>query len=110
MCYMETITHREMRNSSAEVLRRVAAGETLQISNNGRPTALLVPVRNPTLDDLIERGQARAARGQPGSGLRSIKRATSTMTTAEIISYDQEFSDAAHAAGLAVFAPGSAIP
>ncbi|WP_460519342.1 type II toxin-antitoxin system prevent-host-death family antitoxin [Humibacter antri] len=30
---METVTHREMRNRSGEILRRVEAGETIRISN-----------------------------------------------------------------------------
>ncbi|MGO4300883.1 type II toxin-antitoxin system Phd/YefM family antitoxin [Leifsonia sp. RAF41] len=58
---MKTITHREMRNNSADVLRRVAAGESFQITNNGRVTAVLSPVERPLLDELIERNQARPA-------------------------------------------------
>ena len=39
-----TIPHRELRSNSAEILRRVQAGETFEITNNGRPVALLAPV------------------------------------------------------------------
>ena len=53
MRYMDSITHREMRNNSAEVLRRVEAGESLQVSNHGRPAALIVPVGNDPLDASI---------------------------------------------------------
>jgi antitoxin (DNA-binding transcriptional repressor) of toxin-antitoxin stability system len=28
MCYLKTVTHRQMRNDSAEILRVVANGET----------------------------------------------------------------------------------
>ena len=68
---MKTITHREMRNNSADVLRRVAAGESFQISNNGRVTAVLSPVERPLLDELIERNHARPAL-KPLSSLREI--------------------------------------
>lgn len=33
-----------MRNDSGEVLRRVAAGESFLVTNDGRPAAMLVPV------------------------------------------------------------------
>ena len=42
--HVPTIPHRELRNNSAEILRRVQAGETFEITNNGRPVALLAPV------------------------------------------------------------------
>jgi prevent-host-death family protein len=37
---------RELRNNVSEVLRRVEAGETLEITVNDRPVALLVPRRD----------------------------------------------------------------
>lgn len=40
---MDTVTHREMRNRSGEILRRVEAGESIQVTNNGRPAAVIVP-------------------------------------------------------------------
>ena len=40
-----TISHRELRNNSGEVLRAVAAGETFIVTNNGEPVAELRPVR-----------------------------------------------------------------
>lgn len=60
--YVETVSHREMRNHSGDILRRVAAGESVQVSNNGRPVALIVPIGGNALDGLIARGEARAAR------------------------------------------------
>ena len=81
---MDTVTHREMRNRSGEILRRVAAGESVQVSNNGRPTAMIVPVGGSTLDGLIARGEARPAH----TGLKallSIKRVVSPMTSRELV-------------------------
>lgn len=38
-----TIPHRELRNSSGEVLRQVQAGETIAVTNHGEVVAVLVP-------------------------------------------------------------------
>jgi prevent-host-death family protein len=38
-----TIPHRELRNNSSQVLRDVAAGETVEITNHGQVVAVLVP-------------------------------------------------------------------
>ena len=43
LSYMETIAHRELRNNSAAVLRRVEAGESLEITNRGRAVAAWCP-------------------------------------------------------------------
>ncbi|WP_104088480.1 type II toxin-antitoxin system Phd/YefM family antitoxin [Cryobacterium sp. N19] len=40
---MRTIAHRDLRNNSAEVLRAVRDGETLQITNHGEVVAVLSP-------------------------------------------------------------------
>ncbi len=45
-CYcpsMKTITHRELRNSSGEILRAVAEGESFLVTNNGATVARLSP-------------------------------------------------------------------
>lgn len=44
---MATITHRELRNNSAEVLRRVAAGEAMEVTNRGVVVAYLSPTATP---------------------------------------------------------------
>jgi len=62
-----------MRNQSGEILRHVADGETIQVTNNGRIAALIVPPDTDPLVDLISRGQVRVARTPPSS-LRSIVR------------------------------------
>lgn len=52
MCYdcytmkrieVETLAHRELRNRSSDVLRRVQAGATFQITNRGEVVALIGP-------------------------------------------------------------------
>ncbi len=81
---MRTVTHREMRNNSGEILRAVAAGETIQVTNNGRVAAVLVPPAVDPLDELIERGAARDAL-LPRTGLLDIRRRRSDVPSAEIL-------------------------
>lgn len=47
-----TISHRELRNNSGEILRAVAAGESFTITNNGRPVAELIPAAGPPFGGL----------------------------------------------------------
>jgi prevent-host-death family protein len=81
---MRTVTHREMRNQSGDILRRVAAGETIQVTNNGRVAALIVPPATDRLVDLVSRGQVRVA-PHPTSSLRSIVRRKSTADSQAIV-------------------------
>lgn len=39
----KVVTHRELRNSSSEVLRRVSLGENITVTNHGEVVAVLVP-------------------------------------------------------------------
>jgi prevent-host-death family protein len=43
---VERISHRELRNNSGEVLRRVQAGEIFEITNNGVVVATLAPAKS----------------------------------------------------------------
>ena len=42
MSHMERVGVRELRLEASAILRRVAAGETVEITDRGRPVALLV--------------------------------------------------------------------
>jgi prevent-host-death family protein len=44
---MADVSSRDLRNHTAEVLRRVEAGERLRVSVNRRPVAELVPLDRP---------------------------------------------------------------
>lgn len=86
---MEAITHRELRNNSAEVLRRVQGGESLQVTNNGAPAAVIGPVGGTVLEGLIARGEARPAPAD-ASTLEKLRRrlagrGAATRSSAEII-------------------------
>jgi prevent-host-death family protein len=41
---MASVGVRELRQRASELLRRVAAGETIEVTDRGRPVALLTPV------------------------------------------------------------------
>ena len=81
---METVTHREMRNRSGEILRRVEAGESVRVTNNGQPMAMIVPVSGDLLDALVARGEARSARSSTAT-LAAIRRVVSPKTSREIV-------------------------
>ncbi|MGO2682632.1 MAG: type II toxin-antitoxin system Phd/YefM family antitoxin [Microbacterium sp.] len=93
---MSTISHREMRNNSADVLRRVEAGETFVITNHGRPVAQIEPVKNSVIEDLTGRGQIRPALHGP-EALRGLVRAklpdgvTSADIIADVRGYDRGY-------------------
>ena len=70
MCYMSDrdelarVGVRELRQNLSVYLRRVKAGETLQVTEQGIPVGLLAPLprRPPTrLEELVGSGQASAA-------------------------------------------------
>jgi prevent-host-death family protein len=59
---VETVTVSELNQQTAKVLERIKAGETLEISEYGKPIARLVPAVAttgvPLLDQLIAQGRA----------------------------------------------------
>lgn len=59
---METIAHRELRNSSSAVLARVAAGETIAVTNNGEVVAIMCPPHMTELERLDVTGGSRRPR------------------------------------------------
>jgi prevent-host-death family protein len=73
-----------MRNQSGEILRAVAAGQTIEVTNNGQVMALIVPPSSDKLAELVSRGQVRPAR-QPPSSLRSIPRRKSATSSQAIV-------------------------
>jgi prevent-host-death family protein len=58
---MTTIPHRELRNNSAQILRRVEAGESFEISNHGTVVAVISPKRRSRLEQLRVEGKVREA-------------------------------------------------
>lgn len=81
---MDVVSHRELRNNSAQVLRRVVDGETVTVTNNGQPVARLSPVALNTLDELTAGGQGRRPRHDV-STLRDVVRRRSAMSSEQIL-------------------------
>ncbi len=69
MCYMDSgrskVGVRELRQNLSVYLRRVAAGETLEVTERGRAVAILAPLPEAStpLGHLVASGRARAPVG-----------------------------------------------
>jgi len=61
---MERIGVRELRQHASRYLARVAAGETIEVTDRGRPVGLLVPIHQDWWQDLVASGQVLAATGE----------------------------------------------
>lgn len=85
LCGVETISHREMRNRSGTYLRRVEAGESFLVSNNGTVVAILGPPDAMSGIDVARgRGQSRPAMATAGR-FSAIRRTKSALRSAQII-------------------------
>jgi prevent-host-death family protein len=64
---MTSVGVRELRQRASELLRRVEAGETIEVTDRGRPVALLTPVPDAgPLERLRAAGDVTAASADPG--------------------------------------------
>ncbi|MGU3501704.1 type II toxin-antitoxin system Phd/YefM family antitoxin [Mycobacterium sp. C31M] len=54
---MESIGVRELRQHASRYLDAVAAGESIVITDRGRPVARLVPITGDTWQDLVRTGE-----------------------------------------------------
>jgi prevent-host-death family protein len=72
---VRSISHRELRNESGQVLKSVAAGESFTVTNNGEPVARLVPI-DAAAPDLHCLSPARVQGGFSGLSRRSIDTST----------------------------------
>lgn len=58
---MDRIGVRELRQHASRYLARVARGETMEVTDRGRPVARLVPVTNDSWADKIATGKVTPA-------------------------------------------------
>jgi prevent-host-death family protein len=82
---MSTVASRDLRNHTAEVLRRVAAGDRVTITVNGAPVAELIPPstsRRPSIsrEDLV----LLITRHRADAGLRTDLDALTGETTDDL--------------------------
>jgi len=61
MSHMERVGVRELRREASAILRRVAAGETVEITDRGRPVAVLLKTMPSGLARLEREGLLRRA-------------------------------------------------
>jgi prevent-host-death family protein len=54
---MRTIGVRELRQHASRYLDEVAAGESIEITDRGRPVARLVPITGDPWEDLVSAGE-----------------------------------------------------
>jgi prevent-host-death family protein len=78
---------RELRDSLTATIRRVRAGETVEVTNNGAPVAVIAPVPPDPIDRLVAAGEV--TRGEPLA--RPIRRfpVTGHMTASRAIEDDR---------------------
>ncbi len=57
---MDRIGVRELRQHASRYLARVAGGETIEVTDRGRPIALLVPVESDQWEALLASGRVRS--------------------------------------------------
>jgi prevent-host-death family protein len=87
---MASVGIRELRQRASELIRRVEAGETVEITDRGRPVAILAPLPDPgptermrasgdliaakaSFDDLPEPLRLEGAEATPSSVLASLR-------------------------------------
>lgn len=58
-----TVGIRELRQDASTVLKRVAAGEVIEVTDHGHPVARIVPIHHGALDQLIVEGRVTPAGG-----------------------------------------------
>lgn len=68
LCYRvvtmsNTVGIRELRQQASSVLKRVVAGEVIDVTDHGHPIARIVPFRSSTLDQLVLEGRASEGEG-----------------------------------------------
>jgi prevent-host-death family protein len=56
-----TVGIRELRQQTSRVLKRVVAGEIVEVTEHGHPIARIVPLRPSVLDQLTAEGRATEA-------------------------------------------------
>jgi prevent-host-death family protein len=61
---MARVGIRELRQNASALIRRAVAGETIEVTEHGRPVARIVPLRGGSvLDQMVAEGRATSARG-----------------------------------------------
>lgn len=54
---MSTVGIRALKQNASEVVARAARGETIEITDRGKPVAKIVPLRTDRYQEMVESGQ-----------------------------------------------------
>ena len=82
---MERVGVRELRRDASALLRRVAAGETIEITDRGRLVAFLVPWMPNGLEALDQKGMVRWGEGDL-LAIEPVKLPPGTRPLSELVS------------------------
>jgi prevent-host-death family protein len=85
MSHMERVGVRELRRQASAILRRVAAGETVEVTDRGRPVAVLLKTMPNGLARLEREGLLRRAEGDLAQ-LRPVRRPAGTTKPSSLVS------------------------
>ncbi|HBP38973.1 MAG TPA: prevent-host-death protein [Clostridiales bacterium] len=78
-------TIRDMRSNPRQIWERIAAGDEVIITNNGKPAALMIEVNDKNLQDtLLAIRQAQAIRAVNRLRVRSVQTMPAGMSSEEI--------------------------
>ena len=78
-------TVRDMRSNPRQIWERIAAGDEVVITNNGKPAALMIEVNDKNLQDtLLAIRQAQAIRAVNRLRIRSVQTMPAGMSSEEI--------------------------
>lgn len=84
MSHMERVGVRELRRQASAILRRVAAGETIEVTDRGRPVAVLSQSIPSGLARLEQEGLLRRAEGDL-LAIRPVRLAPGLKTPSQMI-------------------------
>lgn len=82
---MRTISHRELRNNSSEILRAVSAGETIEVTNHGEVAAILMPPGLTVYERLVIAGKVRVPQTDRPVDFRAVPRTVAPISSKDII-------------------------
>ena len=87
---MEQVGIRELKQNASAVLRRVTAGESLIVTDRGRPVARLSPIKKGGLQELIDAGLVTMPTGRLSDGPDPIPLEAGQMTGSEALALARE--------------------
>ena len=79
---------RELRDNLTKTIRRVRAGETIEITHDGEPVVLLSPLPTGRIERLLARGDV--SRPEPLTGPIRRVRVTGPVTASEALERDRD--------------------